>query len=1071
MCWNDVGPGWRTGELRRVHSHVSAGALLRSCNSLDGVADLFAELGFSSGAIPIPPETSETLGIPSELSRPRIAVSQGALRALLFERGCGPDLRESLQHLSARLAARAPQFFWLIGAVDTCNSAFAIAAFDSAMPRPRLSALVVQLDSIVDSDTETVYSLAGCAGQSDSLTHCRWLEVLGRASVGRRFYRAVESTVQQLAASVTPVVRDSDASELALLCLSRMLFLSFVETRGWLNRDRGFLVNRFAECMGSGGGFHRRVLDPLFFGTLNTHPANRASRAQQFGAVPFLNGGLFSRSSLEARTRHSGFSDEAIGALFGNLLTRYRFTAREDAATWSETAIDPEMLGRAFESLMSAQTRRSSGAFFTPQNLVREVSQAALAHGLSSRTVSVECVASALHGQIPSARQRTALMETARSCRILDPACGSGAFLVHLLEELSSLLVRLGDLRSLHVIRRTVLTQSIFGVDVNPMAVWLCELRLWLSMTIEDPQTDPRRVVPLPNLDRNIRVGDSLSGDDFRSGVGIRGSRAVSALRSRYARATGPAKRNVARALDLLERRFAVATCNSRIDSLVHERQETLAVLRTPDLFGDRHPASRGTSARLLEIRAALRAARSDLRHLRENGALPFSFPAGFADVAANGGFDIVVGNPPWIRTHNIARGFRTELRRRFTVYRDAAWASGTRAAGAGSGFGSQVDLAALFIERSISLLRPCGVMSLVVPAKLWRSLAGGGTRQFLLERTHMHAIHDRSQSSGLFDAAVYPSVIIASRTDVHSECTARRFPLSVSVETPGGARSWSAKPSDISLDPSSGSPWLLIPEDVRSAFDALVRCGVPLCRTPFNRPLLGVKTGCNDAFLIEPGATDECETSLLRPLIKAQHIRPWQCGDSGWRILWTHDRDGFPIGELPELAARRLRRWRRALERRSDAVTRRQWWSLFRTESADSAKPRVVWADIGRSPRAAVLEAGDRSVALNTCYVVRCPELEDAHALAALLNSRLVAAWLSVVAEPARGGYRRYMGWTMSMLPLPADWTRARRLLAPMAARAIAGDAPSDDELLDTVIDAYALGGTNLSALLEWDA
>src|SRR5690606_7114543 len=99
--------------------------------------------------------------------------------------------------------------------------------------------------------------------------------------------------------------------------------------------------------------------------------------------------------------------------------------------------------------------------------------------------------------------------------RILDPACGSGAFLVRALERLDGLLKRAGDQRSTHERRRALLTHSIFGVDRDPMAVWLCELRLWLAVVIESHDPDIERIAPLPNLDHHIRVGDSLAGGSF----------------------------------------------------------------------------------------------------------------------------------------------------------------------------------------------------------------------------------------------------------------------------------------------------------------------------------------------------------------------------------------------------------------------------------------------------------------------------------------------------------------------------------------------------------------------------
>jgi hypothetical protein len=165
------------------------------------------------------------------------------------------------------------------------------------------------------------------------------------------------------------------------------------------------------------------------------------------------------------------------------------------------------------------------------------------------------------------------------------------------------------------------------------------------------------------------------------------------------------------------------------------------------------------------------------------------------------------------------------------------------------------------------------------------------------------------------------------------------------------------------------------------------------------------------------------------------------------------------------------MARWRRRLAVRSDARAGAAWWSLFRIASASSARARVVWADMGRTPRALVLEAGDDTVPLNSCYVMPCEHREDAHALAALLNSTLAAAWLHLLAEPARGGYHRYLGWTMALLPLPRDWPRARALLAPLAARAMAGAAPDACELLDAATRAYHLRAADVAPLIAWAA
>ena len=1015
-------------------SLASSARLLAACTSVRDSVALLREFGFTSNLVPLSDDGIRRLGLSANLTIPHVICGKGSLRALIFEIEPASDERVTLTRAAACLCSRAPQLLFLLIAIHRERRTLSIAAFDSSGARPRVSALVVQLGAPVDSDLETICAVAAAASDSDLLTHCRWLEILGRESISRRFFRDLERVVSNLAGSLSPSITRSDGAELALLHASRLLFLSFLETKGWLDGDHAFLVNQYASCIISGGSYHRNVLNPLFFGTLNTSPPNRAHRARRFGRIPFLNGGLFNKSKLEIRTSGSRFSDEALGDVFGEVLTKYRFTAREDGASMTEAAVDPEMLGKAFECLMDTRERKTSGAYYTPQPLVREVCHAAISYGI----------------------------DDVDGARVLDPACGSGAFLVHMLEELSDVRLKLGDLRSPHSIRREILTRSIFGVDVNPMAVWLCELRLWLSMAIDDPEDDPLKVKALPNLDRNIRVGDSLSGDAFSSVRIVKSGGKLAKVRAKYARATGPGKKSLASALDSLERDCAIALLKQNAARLSHERREVLTMLRSPDLFGQRHPASPDLANTLSVLRKELAAAKRERRRLEDGGALPFSFPTGFADTAAEGGFTLIVGNPPWVRTHNLETSTRSALRNKFEVYRNSAWIAGSDAAGAGKGFASQVDASSLFVERCTDLLRDNGTMSLILPAKLWRSLSGGGVRRLLLDRTSLRELHDLSTAPSSFDAAVYPSIVVATRQKASSSTQS----VKAIVHRRDGIARWTVPQRQIPFDESPGSPWIVADECVRAAFNNVTRAGVPFSSTSMGRPLLGVKTGCNEAFLVSDDAS--VEPHLLRRSIRGDQVQRWVISRTSERIIWTHDRDG-PLRTLPPAASRWLTTWRAQLERRSDAQRTTRWWSLFRTDGADSALPRVVWADIGRAPRAAVIRAGDHSVPLNTCYVARCSNIAHAHALAALLNSSLIAAWLSLVAEPARGNYMRFMGWTMSILPLPSDWNRALDILADVGAAAAGGSPPSNEELLERVLAAYRLSIPDVEALLSW--
>jgi hypothetical protein len=688
-----------------------------------------------------------------------------------------------------------------------------------------------------------------------------------------------------------------------------------------------------------------------------------------------------------------------------------------------------------------------------------------------------------------------------------------------------------------------LLTRSIFGVDINRTAVWLCELRLWLSVVIESDERDPLAVVPLPNLDRHIRVGDSLAGTAFGEGLPQRGGARLAQLRARYARATGTRKRTLERALEREERALALAHLDAELALNAARRRDLLSVLRGRDLFGERRRAGSAERARLDDARLRARELRAARRALIDGGALPFAFVTHFPDAAAAAGFDVVVGNPPWVRLHRIPAPLRARLRARYTVFSGAAWQRGAAAAQAGPGFAAQVDLASLFVERSLALLRPGGTLSLLLPAKLWRSLAGGGVRRLLRERAHISALEDWSDAPPAFDAAVYPSLLVARRAEDDERGARAQRAMATSVTGSAArargaaarARAGSARvdgsstrtngawhtngacheiavtlhrkdhalrwriPSDaLSFDADAASPWLTAPAEVRAAFDRLARVGTPLAESALGRPCLGVKCGCNEAFAVRVVAdiddttsnartgrpaiealalatvqsgvrSGRIERALLRPLLRGEHISPWTRTSSDEFLIWTHGNDGAPLTHLPAHAERWLAHWRHALAARADVHGRAPWWTLFRTATASPNTPRVVWADFGRAPRALVLAAGDPAVPLNSCYVVPCRDLTDAHAFAALLNSPLAAAWLHMLAEPARGGYKRYLAWTVALLPVPRDWSAARRALAPLAERAMRGDDVSDAELLDAARRAYRVRPADIAPLIAW--
>jgi hypothetical protein len=343
---------------------------------------------------------------------------------------------------------------------------------------------------------------------------------------------------------------------------------------------------------------------------------------------------------------------------------------------------------------------------------------------------------------------------------------------VHMLDLLASLRGRVGDEQPIRA-RRHVLTHSIFGVDINPMAVWLCELRLWLAVVIESPDGDPAAALPLPNLDRNVRVGDALAGGGLglqlrheASGREQRSPTRIARLRERYASATGARKRSTLRALERLERSRALGGLERELASVTRARVDAVTLARGRDLFGASTSAGAGEYARRSDLRRRARALRSQIGAVRDGAALPFAFASHFGDADDAGGFDLVLGNPPWVRPHAVPIVDRERLRRDYAVSRHAAWVRGATVGRAGPGFGTQVDLAALFVERALTVARPHGIVALLLPAKLWRCLAGGGVRSFVMDRATVLRLEDWSCAARQpFDATAYPSLLVLRRS------------------------------------------------------------------------------------------------------------------------------------------------------------------------------------------------------------------------------------------------------------------------------------------------------------------
>ncbi len=844
----------------------------------------------------------------------------------------------------------------------------------------------VALD-LTNPDPEAVASLAKLSGLPEGGTlafAAKAADALSAETVGRRFFREFRATLDRLAAGLPGPMPLEDRHSLALLQLTRVLFLYFIQTKGWLGRER-FLSEQVDRCLDRGRKIHRDLLRPLFFGTLNRPMAARSRIATGFGPIPFLNGGLFEPHLLERRFR-ADIPNRLWLDAFERLFERFHFTVAERNGAG---LVAPDMLGRVFEGVMAPEIRRASGTFYTPSTLVRTILEAALTALVASR---LRCSESEAERRIANAD--TATVQVLSSITLLDPAVGSGAFLLGALERLSKAAGRT-DAAS---VKRRVLQQNLFGVDQSAAAVRLTELRLWLAVIADDPAECADAVSPLPNLDCLIRQGDSLFDPIGPARTGYQGAPGLAdelcRLRREVVTANGFSKRGLLRRLRTQEARALGATLAAAEVGYLSDISDCVLQARTNDLFGQRRGLDRELNFRFAELRRRLRQLRQARRRLTRDGEVPwFHYQSHFADVFARGGFDIVIGNPPWLRSEAIPADLRARLAGRYRWWRAT-----------GRGYGNAPDLAVAFFERGVELAAPAGVVAMLVPAKIASARYGAVARHELASKTTLHAVADLTRCAGSeFDATVYPMALVASRT---MPAPGHRVRTTLALATESGPRQTELR---------GGGPWILTGGRLSRVLAALDQEHPKLGDTIACH--LGVKTGLNRVFLNPP---INLEPELLRWAVRGRDLKMFGC-ERRVRLLWTHDPKGQARRELPPRARAYLGAHEAELRARRD-YQGGPWWTLFRTRPA-VARYRVVWSDLARRLVAAPLVTrGDLElIPLNSCYVVTVPGADRALALATWLNSTWVRAAARAGAVPASGGYARFNADVVARLPLPS--------------------------------------------------
>ena len=637
--------------------------------------------------------------------------------------------------------------------------------------------------------------------------------------------------------------------------MGRITFLHFLQRKGWMCEDLNYMQNMF-ENSPYKNDYLDSVLEPLFFGILNTKPAEREalfadydwdkSLLNEWKDIPYLNGGLFERD--EEDEPESRFPADYFKRLF-QFFSEYNFTIDENDPNDAEVGVDPEMLGKIFENLL--EDNKDKGAFYTPKEIVRYMCQESLIAYLETNTSVAQYkiskfVLSPEDGvaDIPD-NKKPKLLTTLEEVKICDPAIGSGAFPMGLLNELLHCReVLSGERYDRAEIKKSIIQNNIYGVDIEKGAVDIARLRFWLSIVVDEETPSP-----LPNLDYKIMQGNSL----IESFMGVDLSKLT--YEKEYKKDKGEIllfddeKNRLQKTVSHLLSSYYSCSDHGRKVKLQQDISDTInkqleAQAYDPVILG-----------KLKTI------------NLAENKKF-FLWHTWFSDVfsrPSKEGFDIVIGNPPYVNFANIKSAeYRTVLKEKFYSTKN------------------KCDLYAFFIEFGFDILNRNGIITYIVP-HTWKA-----TDSFSKLREIMFTQHSVKQivnlDMGIFDAIVQPLIMLATYNfDEHSDINIFNSNFSLT--------------SNVNIKEILASPVYVIDTTSslleKSIFKKIEEGSKPL--SDFIKFSRGIKTSDDKRFI-----TKELNNSDCKKVYRGRNLKAYQLNWNGEYIWYRPDLMRQKVGCVP---------------------------------------------------------------------------------------------------------------------------------------------------------------------------
>jgi len=754
--------------------------------------------------------------------------------------------------------------------------------------------------------------------------------------------------------------KEIDTVDFAKKLLGQIVFLYFLQKKGWFgvsegcewgNGDKKYLRSIFNRAKAEGANFFNDYLEPLFYEALAKERDNNFY--SRFNCkIPFLNGGLFDPiggynwtetnidlpNELFSNNYVSKDRYKDVGTGIFDIFDRYNFTVREDEPLEKEVAIDPEMLGKVFENMLEVKDRKSKGTYYTPREIVHYICQESLINYLESNLEGVprqdieylikksefgreydevaETGVKKYQSKLPSSVRENAVKIDLMlaNIKVCDPAVGSGAFLVGMMNEIvkarSSLTGVLKDSRKSsgdrteYEFKSHAIAESLHGVDADPGAVEITKLRLWLSLIVDED--DIANIKPLPNLDYKIMQGDSLVEEYdgiklFDESFIVRENKLEEEeqklkikqhkLQEEFFKLHG----NLENTTELIRVKAELSSIKKQLDRVRKEKEKHAVA---PMLLALRNEAySKAKQLKSAQQKFFSSCSKSEKQRLKEeieqltwelieitlkeNGKLDslaeiakfkrsqvkpfFLWKLNFADVFTdNGGFDVVIGNPPYVQLQKLhGKGYKEA---NFKVY------------------DSSGDLYCLFYEKGLSISKKnTGLLGFITSNKWMRAGYGEILREYFSSYNPLVLV---DLGPGVFETATVDTNILIIRNRSVKEHSLRAVKIT-KEDKRGIAQAVGSK--GVTLHSLSSDSWFIGSPLEISLKAKLERLGKPLKEWDV-KINYGIKTGLNEAFIIDTATKEELcsknpkSAEIIKPILRGRDIQRYSYT---WQGLW----------------------------------------------------------------------------------------------------------------------------------------------------------------------------------------